>query len=212
VATDGNAVPEAAQITKDTIMIAPGERYDLLLVADNPGVWMVHCHIENHADNGMMTLIQYEGVMPSGPLAEGWDPATGGLAVPSKDPSMGASHMGHGDPAVAGTPEIEVIETETANAPEGEELSGDATIGLVDNRFVPNHVTVTAGTTVTFTNNGGNWHSVLGGGGSIKSGPLESGESFAYTFDAPGTYKVVCTQHLRQGMNAEITVVESLEG
>ncbi|MGD9712091.1 MAG: multicopper oxidase domain-containing protein [Thermomicrobiales bacterium] len=207
VATDGNFVPEAAQITKDTIMIAPGERYDLLMVADNPGVWMVHCHIENHADNGMMTIIQYEGVLPSGPLAEGWNPDTGGLAVPSKDGAMsGASHMGHGQPALA-TPEIEIVETDPHTAT-GEVASGDVTVALVDNRFVPQSVTVATGTTVTFVNNGGNWHSVLGGGGSIKSGQIGSGQTFTHTFDAAGTYKVVCTQHLRQGMTAEIIVVD----
>ena len=127
VATDGNFVPEAAQITKDTIAIAPGERYDLLLVADNPGVWMVHCHIENHADNGMMTIIQYEGVLPSGPLAEGWNPETGGLAVPSKDPALdGATHMGHGDPAIVASPVIEIVETE---APEESQSSTEVLSG-----------------------------------------------------------------------------------
>ena len=87
VATDGNPVPEAAQLTKDTVLVAPGERYDIEFVANNPGVWMVHCHIENHADNGMMTIIQYEGVVPPGPLGEGWDP-TGEKTVPMHSPSM----------------------------------------------------------------------------------------------------------------------------
>ncbi|MGI8477710.1 MAG: multicopper oxidase family protein, partial [Thermomicrobiales bacterium] len=46
VATDGNPVPEAARLTKDTLLIGPAERYDLTFTADNPGVWMVHCHGE----------------------------------------------------------------------------------------------------------------------------------------------------------------------
>jgi FtsP/CotA-like multicopper oxidase with cupredoxin domain len=70
VATDGNPVPEAAQLTKDTVLIAPGERYDLELAADNPGVWMVHCHIEHHMANGMMTLLAYDGHKPTGPAAD----------------------------------------------------------------------------------------------------------------------------------------------
>ena len=45
VATDGNPVPPAAQLTKDTVLVAPGERYDIVFEADNPGVWMAHCHI-----------------------------------------------------------------------------------------------------------------------------------------------------------------------
>ncbi len=87
VATDGNPVPKAAQLTKDTVLVAPGERYDIEFVADNPGVWMVHCHIENHADNGMMTVIQYEGVKPPGPLGEFWDP-TGEQSVPMHSPAL----------------------------------------------------------------------------------------------------------------------------
>ncbi len=211
VATDGNFVPEAAQITKDTIMIAPGERFDLLMEANNPGVWMVHCHIENHADNGMMTVIQYKDELPSGPAAEGWDPSTGGQSVPSKDPAI--SNMGtmrHESPVVEAAPEIEIVETpddtQTAAA-NGEVQSGEVTMVLVDNRFVPRSITVTAGSTVTFVNQGANWHSVAGGSGLIDSGQVGSGGSYAVTFDEPGTYKIVCRHHLRQGMTGEIIVI-----
>ncbi len=60
VATDGNPVPEAAQLTKNVINVAPGESYDIEFVADNPGRWVFHCHELHHADAGMITLIQYE--------------------------------------------------------------------------------------------------------------------------------------------------------
>jgi FtsP/CotA-like multicopper oxidase with cupredoxin domain len=61
VATDGNAVPPAAQLVKDTVLIGPGERYDLEVVATNPGVWLFHCHMPNHMENGMMTTLVYDG-------------------------------------------------------------------------------------------------------------------------------------------------------
>lgn len=51
VATDGHPVPEAAQLTKDTVSIAPGERYDVEFIATEPGQWMVHCHILHHTTN-----------------------------------------------------------------------------------------------------------------------------------------------------------------
>jgi FtsP/CotA-like multicopper oxidase with cupredoxin domain len=51
VATDGYAVPEGAQLTKDTVSVAPGERYDIEWVADQPGHWMLHCHIPHHTTN-----------------------------------------------------------------------------------------------------------------------------------------------------------------
>ncbi len=51
VQTDGNPVPEAAQIEKDTINVAPGERYDVIWEAREPGKWLVHCHIPHHTTN-----------------------------------------------------------------------------------------------------------------------------------------------------------------
>ena len=51
VATDGYPVPEAARLTKDTIPVHPGERFDIEFVADNPGQWAIHCHIVHHATN-----------------------------------------------------------------------------------------------------------------------------------------------------------------
>jgi FtsP/CotA-like multicopper oxidase with cupredoxin domain len=51
VATDGYPVPKVAQLTKDTINVAPGERYDIEFVADEEGTWIIHCHILHHATN-----------------------------------------------------------------------------------------------------------------------------------------------------------------
>ena len=51
VATDGNPVPELAQLTKDTVSVHPGERYDIEFVARNPGQWVFHCHILHHVTN-----------------------------------------------------------------------------------------------------------------------------------------------------------------
>jgi len=51
VATDGNPVPESARIQKDTVLVGPGERYDVLWPANEPGKWLVHCHINHHITN-----------------------------------------------------------------------------------------------------------------------------------------------------------------
>ena len=51
VGTDGHPVPPAAQLTKDTVNVTPGERYDVEFVADEPGTWIVHCHIPHHMTN-----------------------------------------------------------------------------------------------------------------------------------------------------------------
>ena len=38
----------------DTVLVTPKERVQIAFVADNPGDWMVHCHIIEHQDTGMM--------------------------------------------------------------------------------------------------------------------------------------------------------------
>jgi FtsP/CotA-like multicopper oxidase with cupredoxin domain len=38
----------------DTVLVMPEERVDIAFVADNPGNWMIHCHIIEHQDTGMM--------------------------------------------------------------------------------------------------------------------------------------------------------------
>jgi FtsP/CotA-like multicopper oxidase with cupredoxin domain len=51
VGTDGFPVPEAAQLTKDTVLVGPGERYDVEFTARAPGKWLLHCHINHHMTN-----------------------------------------------------------------------------------------------------------------------------------------------------------------
>jgi FtsP/CotA-like multicopper oxidase with cupredoxin domain len=36
------------------VLVAPNERVHIAFVADNPGNWMVHCHIIEHQETGMM--------------------------------------------------------------------------------------------------------------------------------------------------------------
>lgn len=54
-ATDGFDLP--APYRKDTLPVNAGERYDALLDADNPGVWMVHCHNLMHVGDGPSGLV-----------------------------------------------------------------------------------------------------------------------------------------------------------
>ena len=51
VATDGNSVPEGTRLVKDTVLVSPGERYDIEFIARAPGKWLFHCHINHHTTN-----------------------------------------------------------------------------------------------------------------------------------------------------------------
>ncbi len=43
---------------KDTTLVPPGGYLILRFYADNPGFWLMHCHVDYHADVGMDLIIQ----------------------------------------------------------------------------------------------------------------------------------------------------------
>jgi FtsP/CotA-like multicopper oxidase with cupredoxin domain len=58
VARDGYPLGSAA-FTCDTLGVNPGERYDVVVECDEPGVWAFHCHILPHAEgrDGMFGMV-----------------------------------------------------------------------------------------------------------------------------------------------------------
>ncbi|KWX20508.1 oxidase [Mycolicibacterium wolinskyi] len=46
---------------KDTVIVLPMQKLRVTFVADNPGVWMLHCHNTYHQEAGMMTRLDYTG-------------------------------------------------------------------------------------------------------------------------------------------------------
>ncbi|MCX7922442.1 MAG: multicopper oxidase family protein [Clostridia bacterium] len=56
---NGKPVTGAA-ISKDTLLVGPGEKYVVAFKADNPGAWVQHCHELHHASAGMMQKVIYE--------------------------------------------------------------------------------------------------------------------------------------------------------
>ena len=63
VATDGVPLPVSAQHEKDTIVVAPGERYDVIWTAREPGQWLLHCHINHHTTNDNVEMERSGGLM-----------------------------------------------------------------------------------------------------------------------------------------------------
>jgi FtsP/CotA-like multicopper oxidase with cupredoxin domain len=64
VGKDGFAVPAPYQA--DTIWVGPGERYSVLVHADQVGTWAFHCHILTHAESesGMFGMVTAFVVKP----------------------------------------------------------------------------------------------------------------------------------------------------
>ena len=46
----------------DSLNVADGETYEIAFVADNPGIWMDHCHNLEHARDGLVAHLAYAGV------------------------------------------------------------------------------------------------------------------------------------------------------
>jgi plastocyanin len=61
--------------------------------------------------------------------------------------------------------------------------------------FSPATLTVTAGTTVTWSNLDEEPHTVVSDTGLFRSPAMDTHESFSFTFDKPGTYRFVCSIH-----------------
>lgn len=60
IARDGYPLP--APFVCDTLGITPGERWDVLIDCDNPGIWAFHCHVLTHVESahgmhGMVTAL-----------------------------------------------------------------------------------------------------------------------------------------------------------
>jgi len=55
-----NGQPTQYREWRDTVLTAPKERVEVAFVADNPGDWMLHCHILDHQAGGMMATVRVE--------------------------------------------------------------------------------------------------------------------------------------------------------
>lgn len=179
VALDGNFLTPAQQYLKDAISLGPSERVDLEIQATNPGVWLLHCHMQHHAANGMMTTMQYEGVPP--PLSGAGGGPTGSPPLPAPVPPAGP-------------------------APASQAVGGAGDVQMADNAFRPGQVTVAVGTTITWANVGGNLHTASSFDGLFESGSVQPGRTSSHTFTEPGTYRYLCRQHLLGGMLGSVVV------
>lgn len=82
--------------------------------------------------------------------------------------------------------------------------TGGATVSIQNFAFTPDTLTITAGTTVTWTNNDTVAHTVTSTDGAFDSGTINPGETFTFTFSASGTFTYVCSFH--PNMTASVVV------
>jgi plastocyanin len=149
-------------------------------------------------------VLSYDGYEPFSAdvnhLAHGGEAPPPGVVRAPRGP-VGSAATPTPAPAPSGT-----SPSATATAPSSASPAAGTTIVEVDNHFMPSKLTVTAGTTVTWMNNGTNFHTTTSFDGLWDSGVKGHGEAYSFTFDKPGTYKFYCRQHILQGMSGTITV------
>ena len=82
-------------------------------------------------------------------------------------------------------------------APSTAETPDPNTVLIKDFMFMPNSLTVKAGSTVTWANQDDEPHTVTSNTGLFRSGAIDTNESFSFKFDTPGTYHFTCSIHPR---------------
>ena len=53
-----NGAPVRHRQWQDTVLLAPRDVVECAFVADNPGNWMLHCHVMNHQVAGLMSVLR----------------------------------------------------------------------------------------------------------------------------------------------------------
>jgi len=53
-----NGKPVPHKQWSDTVLLAPKDVVECAFVADNPGDWMLHCHVTDHQTAGLMTVLR----------------------------------------------------------------------------------------------------------------------------------------------------------
>ncbi len=68
-------------------------------------------------------------------------------------------------------------------------------IAIKDFMFVPMQLTTHVGAAVTLVNQDDEPHTIVSDTGVFRSGALDTGMTYTFTFDKPGTYRVFCSIH-----------------
>jgi plastocyanin len=93
--------------------------------------------------------------------------------------------------------------------PAGAAAQQGPSVAAQDDTFRPGQIQVASGASVTWTNTGVDTHTITADDGSFDSGEINNGDTFSFTFDAPGSYPYYCQVHGGpggQGMAGTIVV------
>ena len=92
---------------------------------------------------------------------------------------------------LAGTVSLSAAVASGESRPAGSVVSAE----IKDAVFAPARIEIAAGTTVEWTNRDPMQHSVMARDSSFDSGLLDPEAKYSRTFDAAGTYEIICGPH-----------------
>jgi plastocyanin len=85
-------------------------------------------------------------------------------------------------------------------------MAGETVDAVIEGfAYMPGTIEISAGTTVTWTNNDSAPHTVTDDGGAFQSGKMDQGATFSFTFDTPGTYTYHCEFHANMTATVIVT-------
>lgn len=94
--TEGGRIPETAWIPGNTVLVGVAQVREIEFIANNPGDWMLHCHMFHHVMNFMSTMVgpmgghTVQGMRAGQSSTGGMGIATGGTALSDAyGPSLG---------------------------------------------------------------------------------------------------------------------------
>jgi plastocyanin len=94
----------------------------------------------------------------------------------------------------AATPTPTPIASPTS-APTTTPTTAHANVAISGFAFVPQTLTVSVGTTVTWANNDSSSHTITSNDNLFESGTIAKGATFSHTFEQKGTFNYRCSIH-----------------
>jgi plastocyanin len=130
---------------------------------------------------------------------------TASLALALVAAACGSSSSSPAPAKAAATTSASVAKPGGSSPASARPISGHTTVKIRSYMYSPMHLTVTAGTKVSFHNYDQTAHTATAIDHSFDSGTIQPGKTSTVTFTKAGTYKYHCLFH--QFMTATITVL-----
>lgn len=144
--TEGGRIPETAWWPGNTVLVGVAQARAVEFVANNPGDWMLHCHLPHHMMNQMASnvgkMTRFAGMPPGGDMNTGMGMLQGTAGVPLGEdygPTLGRGLGGVGNATDTASTNGPISQKEAVAAmPEMQDMSNMQMDIAPDANDVPN--------------------------------------------------------------------------